>query len=61
MSTFDKKKKEMASKMGTIDLKNTSMDKLKRGNRLDNVGQNSHKKDSIKGVGSMKNSNRSMP
>lgn len=28
---------------------------------IDNVGQNSHKKDSIKGVGSMKNSNRSMP
>lgn len=28
---------------------------------IDNVGANSHKKDTIKGVGRMKNSNRSMP
>lgn len=66
MKAFEKKKKEMASKMD-INMGSSSEaashipSYLKRGNKLDNVGKTATKKSTTDTPGQKNNSSRKMP
>lgn len=65
MSKFNDKKKAMAKKMETSDGAKAALSSipsyLRRDKGIDSVGKNATKKDTVKGVGAMKNSSRKMP